>query len=350
MLRTQLIAFLTAALLLSASAALAKPQIAFQKYRDKTEGAFDMLIPQGWKVEGGIYRETNPNAGAANMIVAKFNFRTFRPDDMAEIRFYPETWFYTQGPGTIYQFPDGHNYNGMIVKARFSASDFLEKLLVPFYRNSIGPVRVTDRKPLPGITKIYQQEAIYIPGMMAMEHEAALITVIYKLKGKEIRERFFTVVRYIKMADPQDVIWSNMLTISARAPEGEYDALDPVFTTCIRSTQPDPQWVLKEIQGQAKRGQIVVDTMRECNRIQEEMNANRRKTNDYIIREFGKVLRGEEEYSLPGSDEKVTLPNDYKNVWADGQGRYILTDDANFEPGRTLNGNWQQMQVAPQEK
>ena len=62
--------------------------------------------------------------------------------------------------------------------------------------------------------------------------------------------------------------------------------------------------------------------------------------------QFSNYIRGVEQYAIPGQSSPVTLPSGYREVWGNGLGQYVLSNDSNVR--QRLNGtNWQQLQVAP---
>ena len=110
----------------------------FHRISEPNENAFTFLLPEGWLVSGGITR-VNPNSagGAGNAIEAKLYMKISSGGNEAEMGWLPDTRFFdmrrypTANPAAPI-FPDGSNYNGMLVMKLLSAEDFIWKVAIPF--------------------------------------------------------------------------------------------------------------------------------------------------------------------------------------------------------------------------
>ena len=54
---------------------------------------------------------------------------------------------------------------------------------------------------------------------------------------------------------------------------------------------------------------------------------------------YSQSIRGVDAYHDPTSGRAVELPGGYKQVWTNGLGEYLLSDEAGFDPniGSTIN-------------
>ena len=90
--------------------------VLFRRTAELRENAFTLLAPDGWKVEGGIFR-ADPTAagGPANAIAAKVDFTVHDAAGQAAIRWLPDVLFFDprRSPaGQMGLFPPGSNYQG----------------------------------------------------------------------------------------------------------------------------------------------------------------------------------------------------------------------------------------------
>jgi hypothetical protein len=74
----------------------------------------------------------------------------------------------------------------------------------------------------------------------------------------------------------------------------------------------------------------------------------RQKALDVAHEKFSKYVRGVENYVTPDGKAKVTLPSGYSNVWTNGNGEYILTNNSLFNPNQQFSGTWLQAKKASQ--
>jgi hypothetical protein len=61
------------------------------------------------------------------------------------------------------------------------------------------------------------------------------------------------------------------------------------------------------------------------------------------------LVRGVQTFRDPSTGRTVELSNLYDHAWANGNDKYIVTDDPNFNPNGQMSGNWGELQlVRPQ--
>ena len=149
---------------------------------------------------------------------------------------------------------------------------------------------------------------------------------------------------------------------SFAAPKGELDAATPLLQSIKNSYRPSPKWdaYVGGIQLARQKGAMDRATLQHEARMaaQRQLNAAQQKSwqekmagQDRVHEAFIDQIRGVQRFTEPtDASQGVFLPNTYDHAWSDGQGRYIVTDDPNFNPGanRDLTGTWQQK--APQER
>jgi len=85
----------------------------FTRYIDRTEGAFLLLVPQGWSTRGGMVRVNPLTAvgGAGNATDAKIDFAVLRePEGRVAIRWLPKINYAQPSP---YNAMLRGNWNGM---------------------------------------------------------------------------------------------------------------------------------------------------------------------------------------------------------------------------------------------
>ncbi len=125
--------------------------IVFTRIQEPNEKAFSILIPNGWKTEGGIIR-INPieQGGSAQSISAKLNFLIKRDDKISVgLHWFPEILFCDARKtpaGQMGLFPPGSNYNGMPVLPLMSAEDFLIQVVFPQTHPNITDLNVVETK------------------------------------------------------------------------------------------------------------------------------------------------------------------------------------------------------------
>lgn len=321
--------------------------LTFAHYVDHTEAAFSMLMPLGWRPQGGIVRFV---PGMANLVAgAKVDFAVQRQDGLAEIRLFPRFHYYDFGPYPILAFPEGTDYNGMTVRNLQSPEDFALTVLIPEHRPDASNVRVVSVKTLAEVASQLDQHAVQFPGMIQSWNKAVVVTLSYDEQGRRFREQMCVILNYMLMQRNRHTIWCNEHSFSTRALESEYDVLERQMGISLASARVNPEWLVKELVAQWRKGEIAVTSMEEIYEIQRKTMAARRKVQSRAAHEWSMHILGVEDYLDPRMNTQVRLPNNYPKVWADGQGTYILTESRLFNPNEQQSGDWRLIQVAPQE-
>jgi hypothetical protein len=146
--------------------------------------------------------------------------------------------------------------------------------------------------------------------------------------------------------------------VSFRAPPGELQAMEPVFSAMLGSIHVNPAWQAAVQQhmmtmqgiiqkGVADRAAIMRDAQNQIGDTIMRTWQNRQESEDRIAHSWSQTIRGTGDFIDPSTNTKVELPWGYDNVWSSGNGDYILSTVPGFNPNSDLqtNQNWTQMQA-----
>jgi hypothetical protein len=101
----------------------------------------------------------------------------------------------------------------------------------------------------------------------------------------------------------------------------------------------NPQWIAGEIKGQIQRGEIVLNTQREVQRIEQEIVEHRQKTNAEIHNDMFLTLTDQEEYVNPYTNEVEVGSNQWKHRWVNESGEVLYTDREDYDPNTDIDLN-----------
>ncbi len=306
---------------------------AFTRYVDRTEGAFVLLVPKGWKTQGGMVR-VNPltaAGGVGNATEAKIDFAVLRePQGRVYIRWLPKTNYAQPSPGNSML---GGNWNGMPIVAMPKASEYITRMLFPALHPNAQEAKVLKTEARPDIVASLEQ----LPVAKTMRSQgfyyvadAAMVTASYTEGGTRYKELLFVAIEGFAIAEGG--MWSNPFTVAARAPEAEYDAYGPVAKAVYNSFALNPIWLQAEMKGSADRAAIVTDTMRDLSRVDAEIAKSRSETMSKINDQEYLTLTGQERYLNPHTGKKELGSNEWKYRWVNSSGEPIYTDDGNWDP------------------
>lgn len=333
-----LVSFFCSVIPASAADTRPAPLMRFHRYLDRTEAAFLLLVPDGWSTEGGIFR-VNPMAagGAGQSIEAKIDFALKRdPQGQVMIRFIPHTNYIVPGG-----YGHGTVMNGMPVLPMPTPTDFLTgnfRSLRPMATN----VRVLQTQSRPDIVQAVLQgpKARSLQAGGAQYYvDAGMVTVGYEENGTSFKELLFTAIEGYSIMGV--AMWSNTLTIVARAPFAEAETWIPVVKAVLNSFALNPRWAEAEARGQQYRTGVVRDTLAAIAEIDREIAANRTRTQQSIQNENYLNLTNQEEYLNPFTGGTELGSNEWKHRWENTAGEVIYTDDATWDPNIDPRANLQ---------
>jgi hypothetical protein len=311
----------------------ASPVIRFTRYFDRTEGAFFVLVPSGWKTTGGMAR-LNPltaQGGVGNATGAKIDFAVDKDGSgKVQIRWLPAINYAQPSPGNSML---GGNWNGMPIVAMPNAVNYLSGILFPALRPRASNVEAIERKQRPDIVASVER----LPVAQTMRSigafyvaDAATLTVRYDEAGVRYREILFVAVEGYSVNGTG--LWSNPFTIAARAPDAEFDSYGPIARAVVNSFALNPMWLQGELEGQARRADLVQATLKDISRVDAEIAKSRSDTMSSIQREQYLTLTSQELYVNPKTGRQEIGSGEWKYRWVGSGGEEIYTNNESWNP------------------
>jgi len=316
----------------------------FERKAEPRENAFDLLVPKGWQVEGGIVRvDPTAQGGAAQSIEAKLDF-AIKSDRSGRVmlRWLPDTWFIDARmtpAGQMGLFPPGSNYNGMTVMPALDAQAFLQQVAFPYAHPQASGVEVVSGKQMPKLAKDMTHALNATVPMLAgqVRYDAGMIRVRYTEGGTRYEEVMVTAIE--NMGQVAAGMWRNKRTEVLRAPVDELRSWEPVMAVVRGSVRLNPRWVAAEIKGQAVRSGILNKTMAEINRIGQEIADHQARTNWEIQNDMFLTLTEQEEYVNPYTKQVEVGSDQWQHRWVNESGDVIYTDREGYDPNTDVHLN-----------
>lgn len=344
---------LLAALVAPVSAADEPLRLELLKVHDPAVGgdeAFRMLIPKGWKTEGGVrWMPDRSNLATVAM-------RIYNPKGVEALEMLPLTPF-TWTEGGVPFFPIGKIYLGNEVMPPVrDAAEFVRKVVLPRQREGVEGLRVTQTAPLPEIAAAVR-ETVQEPGG-TKRVDATRVRVEFKAGGRELEEDIYCVVVYATAAMlPGTTFWGPERLGAFRAEKGKLDGLSGLLQAMVASVRVDMGWFSKyqqvvrmwqqnQMQAIRNAGELsryIARTNDEISAMMRESYDNRQRSQDRINERFSRYVRGVETYENSFEGRDVDLPSGYNEAWVSGQGEYILSNDPNFNPNVGSTTGWRRM-------
>ncbi len=310
--------------------------------------AVSLLIPSGWKTDGGI--QWFPDYS----ILANLLMTITDPQTGAQIEFLPVqnfTWLQQM----VVPMQPGTNYLGNILHQPVrDARQFIEMFYVPHSLAHLGNARVVGEENLPKIASAVSRA---LGGQSQVK--STRVRYQYTRNGRPWQEDVYVTLVY---TDWQlGTMWSVYSACALRAPESDFERLAPVMSTSVSTLRLSPEWysgyryVSKLFEDRMRQGirdaGTISDTItrngEEIRKMYSDAYREQQASQDRISREFSEAIRGVETYSNPYEDRPVELPSGYDDAWVNARGEYLLSNDANYNPNEGDTTEWRRMQPKP---
>lgn len=312
------------------------------------EEVFRLLVPERWKVEGGIVWRPELST------LAYLQMRVSDPAGVNALEIFP-TLPYTWNERGYLGFPPGSLYLGSYVVQPIAAEQFVRQLLLPEVRGRLSP-RLVGTEPLPELADAVSRQ-VQEPGAVK-QVQATRTRIEYLDGGRAMEEDIYCVMVYTQVPMvPGVVFWGPERLLGFRAPKGALDRQAPLLRAVSASARVNRGWFARYIQVREMWMQNQMAAIRRAGelsrylaRTSEEMSESqqraweqRQASEDRSAEAFSRYVRGVEIYRDPFSDRPVELPSGYNDVWVSRGGEYVLANDPSFNPNVTGSGTWERI-------
>lgn len=286
-------------------------------YREQYQGAFYMLIPKGWKAEGGMI-PSGVQWNVVDLVENNIRFRVTSPDGKSFFGWYPRFYFqdpavHMQSSGGLLRPQIGGVLNGCWIYPYMGVAQYVQYII---FRQLAAQEFQNPR--IIGRAVESPELRPWLP-QMAQRKECGYVNFECTIGGTPMYGRIYTLVYDL------GTIWSTVGTFGWIAPKSRWKEDERIMELCIRSFRLNPKWVRRAAAAEEKRGKKYGEVIREMQGIDNEINRNRSQTRSDIQEEFYKVITEQIETFDPETGDKKRLPM-YNNAWTNGRGDYVLKD------------------------
>lgn len=339
-----------------------------------------ILVPKGWKLEGGAWYP-NLERRLFRMNPSR-DIKVTSPEGV-ELHYYPiiTAVDYFPEPGSPMQRPkEGMTDDGLPVIYMPTTLAAWKKRLVEVNLPAVYPKgkkftikeAAVEKEHTAAIRKLlvdpmnqqFAQQVQMMPGFGSKADGVVwTATVQFEEGGKKWDVHIYTAATWILNGFGTDIrctkmTWSTVQDFSVKVPAGEFDEWSPILSLVFNSTRVTPEWDLyvlkiimkragKDIEHAGELSKIIQENGEHNRKIQREMHENRMASKDRISDGTSKMIRGVEDYRVPGSKATVELTPNYRHVFTNNKGEYIFSNDSTYNPNadRAVNKeDWKAME------
>ena len=321
---------------------------------------FHLLIPKGWKAEGGVTWSANPALPAHSL------FRFYNPRGSEELNFFPtRSYFWTNNRLFLTTNPPGSLRFGTLVARPVRLHDAFTRTIIPGAKRSMSGMKIVKEKDVHELAGLAR--GLPTQGVNASA-EAGKMRIVYGERGRQMEEEFYAAVSQFVTHLPGSAYsggyfidyWYIDYAFSFRDEKGKLDSRSKIFQTMIYSLKVNPRWFakvvnVKELLAQryirgikavGQMGQMIAQAGSQMREDQQRAWEQRQQVNDRIVQNFSDHIRGVERYNDPRAGKEVELPAGYGNAWANDLGEYIVSESPSYNPNIESNQHWEQLAPA----
>ncbi|HZE95986.1 MAG TPA: hypothetical protein VE981_03070 [Planctomycetota bacterium] len=305
------------------------------------EGA-TLLVPEGWKIEGG-FQWMPALSMQANLMV-----RVSDPSTGAAAETLPSQQFSWPLQDMGLPLQPGSNWNGSILLAPPpDAPTFVQGVLA---MQSLPQLRGGKLLKVDDLPKLAAENARLAPPGFGIR----CTRLRYAFQGWE--EDVTVTLTFAPMNGWTAMWWCGGVTM--RAPAGTLDAATPLLSVPMRSIRISLAWHagLEEVrkvfaQGRLQSQQDFARFQQQWQQANAQIQEMHRQTwedraasqdrQNFALRE---LLGGVETYRSPYEHRNVELPAGYMKQWMHPDGTVLLSNDVNFDPRVAGQTDWRELQ------
>lgn len=328
---------------------------------EKPMRAASLLIPSDWVMQDQVQWATKPGA----LEIVSMTFQARSPDGRYGLDLLPNySWGWADHPQMQQSMIMTAQSGGTPASPPLQSQDFLTKMAIPNVRRG---AKVLGIDKIPNVDEALDKQlgpqrqaaaAVGMPYNVRVEHSRARLQ--YDDNGKQVEE-WLTAAIYNSayengMGFGTSFLSNAQYVFAFRAPAGELLGRDKLFQMILSTLAVDPTWQYKvneangkiqqiNAKGAADRAKIRRDAQEDINRTITEGYDSRQRSQDRAHENFTDYIRGVQRYQDPSSGEQMKLTSGYNHVWSSGNGEYVFTDTANWNPAQTFKGNWTELKA-----
>ena len=324
--------------------------------------AYSILIPKGWKSQGGItWRVGDPCMAEAiqNRMTAT------SPDGKFELNFYPQQewdwWDDEMMLQTQMQQAQNPVFRRCTIAQPMDAGQFMQGPMAQEMGAQVTKVEPSEelnnalRQQAQATNKQYQQAGVNLES-----RPSAVIGTLRYPDGSagvalcSIAMQVAYMPNYMTGGQSASYTCQAVQKIALKCPAGKEEEARKLLSMVMSSVRINPEWqagvqrmlnnvAAVEQHETAKRQQIWHEAQNDIAQSQQRSWEAQQESQDRVAESWGQSLRGVETWSDPGGG-KVELSAGYNEAWSRPDGTYILSNDPLFDPSVVLKEDWKRLE------
>lgn len=336
--------------------------------------ALTFLMPDDWKMQGGIHWNVNDVQLPATCAVQISN-----PSGEISFQGFPNMVFLiSSDPDFNDEYPAGSKlYAATVLNVAPTVFDLMKNFVISQYRN-IPSIKFTAQKELSVAEATHSQQKDYAK----TNSSSGVISLEYTEGGKTYEENIYGTLSKVPVASGTEYDYLS-LCYGCKAIKGQLKDNMGIFETMLNSVRVNPKWnaafmmISQKLTQQAFASNYqnqnggnyngnyenggnygnnggnynsgypgnngngnfgsLSDYISQANAAAENSNMsayeNQQRSEDRVFENYSDYMLDYQNYKDPNSGDSYKLPSGYDNAWLDNNsGEYILSNQAGYDP------------------
>ncbi len=303
----------------------AKPSVRYVRWTDPREQAFSVEVPQGWQVNGGLFRFASVDIrGAVEVVSPDGEVRITAGDAELPTFTIPTQMHMMTGFQEGSWYSPGYGVN-MMVRRYVPGLAFAQEYAASKVARGCTDVQVTEARERPdAVQAVNEVNARFGVYGVAQQLTAGEVFFGGKLGGRDVAGYCFAGTQLTQTGGMG--LWKVEHLFTALATLEKKDLARDVLTHMIESYQINPQWAAMQQGITANTSKIVSQTHEEISGLIQGAYEGRQRSDDEISRRRSNAILGVEDVIDPVTGRELKIESGSNYYWIDHRGTIVGTD------------------------
>jgi len=285
----------------------------YVRWQDPREGAFSVEVPQGWRVDGGMFRFSTADVrGALEMESPDGQVKVVAGDPAVPTHTLPSQMLNMTG------FPEGSGYSPgynvrMLVRRYMTGLQFATEYVQSKLSAGCTGLRLTESRDLPEASQQLSRLYASSPGVVSMQVTAGEVVFAASRNGRPVQGYLFSGT--LLVSGQGSGLWQVPFLHGFIASPEQTGAAQSALERLIRSIQVSPAWAQRQQGAVAETSRIVSETNAYVTKVIEDGYWAREQSRSELSRKWSNVTLGQTDVADPETGERWKVASGHNYYW-----------------------------------
>lgn len=305
-----------------------RPGVGFVPFRDPSEGAFTLEVPQGWRVNGGLVRKASVDIRSSVVASSPDNLVHVRLGDVELPTFSIPTPMMLQ-----LGFREGSPYSpgygvSMIVMRYLPGEQFARQWVTARVGSVCGGLQIVSSQPLP--------QTVQAMNAIMARHGSPVVSQQLHAGDAAFRCQqnqapavgYLFVATLLTAGNDGGGTWNVDQLQGYRSPPDRAGQAQAILAHMVSSLRLNPEWMRMQQNITASTSRIVADTGAHISKVISDSYWSRQASQVELSRRRSNQILGVEDVRDPATGRELQIESGSSYYWIDPRGNIVGTDIA----------------------